>query len=89
MIGKAMAQRQRRALIEHAAPLRCRKRTPGGVLENALRLLKADGRKPLSELDQRGARLEVLEEDRDRHPAAAKHPGPAHHVRMALDSRTA
>ncbi len=88
MIDKAMAQWHRCTLIKHDTHLRCRKRAPGGVLENALRLFKADARKPLDKLGQRGARLKVLKEGRDGHTAAAKDPGPAHHVRMALYSWT-
>jgi hypothetical protein len=56
------------------------------VFQYCLRLLSGDTGKPLEELFQPRAGLEILEQRRDGHTRAAEYPGAAYPVREALDS---
>jgi len=56
------------------------------VFKDRFRLLTGDAWKPLEELFQPCAGLEILEERRNGHAGATEYPGTAHPVRGAFDS---
>lgn len=58
------------------------------VFQHGADLLDSDAGKPLNELRNERAVLEVLEQRRHRHPGAAKHPGTAYALGIAFNGGT-
>jgi len=57
------------------------------MLQYGAYLLNSDAWKPFNELRYERAVFQVLEEGGNRYSSAAKHPSPAHTLRIALHSR--
>ena len=59
------------------------------MLQDSANLLDGDAWKPLHELRDLSAILEILEQCGDRHPSTSEYPGTADAIRMTLDRRAA
>lgn len=88
MLRQGIAQRDRRPLVEQDAHLGRSQRTACCVLQDSTRLPEGDAWKPLDELRDQGAVLEVLEQRRHGYAGTPEHPGSADAIRIALDRRT-
>ena len=87
MTCQRVAQWRRGALIEKNLHSDGFEGAASGVHENGSRLLHGDARKPFDKVVYRCIVFKILEQRRDRHARATKHPSAADTGRVSLDNR--
>jgi hypothetical protein len=88
MLRQEPPQWDRSTLVKQYAHSGNSQGAPRRVLQHGANLLDSDAGKPLNELRNERAVLEVFEERRHRHPGAAKYPGTTYAFGIAFNGRT-
>ena len=88
MLRQEPPQRDWSTLVEQYAHSGNSQGAPRRVLQHGANLLECDAGKPLNELRDERAVLEVLEERRHRYAGAAKYPGTTYAFGIAFNGRT-